>query len=78
MGGVLRLAKRCPVDPAVERIISANNFNNSSSAASRRHRKGGKEVSTAVKVATRGRPKDRLHNASLCRRPFASGYGITR
>ena len=32
---MLRLAKRCPVDPAVERIISANNFNSSSSAASR-------------------------------------------
>ena len=32
-----------------------------------KHRRDGHEVSTAVKVATRGRPKDRLHNASLCR-----------
>jgi len=32
-----------------------------------RHHKGGQEVLTAVKVATSGRPKDRLHNAPLCR-----------
>ena len=32
-----------------------------------KHCKGGNEVLTAVKVATRGRPKDRLHNESLCR-----------
>ena len=33
-----------------------------------KHRKGGKAVWTAVEVATRGRPKDRLHNALLCRK----------
>ena len=32
-----------------------------------KHHKGGKEVLTAVKVATRGRLKDRLHNASICK-----------
>jgi hypothetical protein len=32
-----------------------------------RHTKGGNEVLTAVKVARKGRPKERLHNESLCR-----------